>query len=102
LVRFASENQRRLGCQRFGRAQLDAEKALRDDRGASLTSLRRSAFGGVAAAMARPNLMPSLMPSAPGKPVMAVRAGNYKGYGALGAGATYRLANGEWRMASGW
>jgi autotransporter adhesin len=32
---------------------------LRDDMGASLSSLQRSAFGGVAAAMAMPNLMAS-------------------------------------------
>lgn len=65
---------------------------LRDDMGASLTSLQRSAFGGVAAAMA----MPNLMPSAPGKVVVAAGVGNYKGYSAVGAGATYRSGNGKW------
>ncbi|MGA7815237.1 YadA family autotransporter adhesin [Caballeronia sp.] len=65
---------------------------LRNDMGASMRSLQRAAFGGVAAAMA----MPNLMPSAPGKVVMAAGVGNYKGYSALGVGATYRTPNGKW------
>jgi len=65
---------------------------LRDDVGASMRSLQRSAFAGVAAAMA----MPNLMPSAPGKVVMAAGVGNIKGYGAFGAGATYRSGDGKW------
>jgi autotransporter adhesin len=65
---------------------------LRNDMGASLTSLQRSAFGGVAAAMA----MPNVMPSGPGKTVVAAGVANYKGYGAFGAGATYRSENGKW------
>ena len=66
--------------------------ALRNDVGASMRSLQRSAFAGVAAAMA----MPNLMPSAPGKVVMAAGVGNFKGYGAFGAGATYRSGDGKW------
>jgi autotransporter adhesin len=66
--------------------------ALRNDIGASLTSLQRSAFGGVAAAMA----MPNLTPREPGKTVEAAGIGNYKGYSALGAGATYRSRDGAW------
>jgi autotransporter adhesin len=40
--------------------------------------------------------MPNLMPSAPGKVVMAAGVGNFKGYGAFGAGATYRSDDGKW------
>ena len=65
---------------------------LRNDVGASLTSLQRSAFGGVAGAMA----MPNLMPSTPGNVVVRAGLANYKGYGAFGAGATYRSGNGKW------
>jgi trimeric autotransporter adhesin len=57
-----------------------------------ITSLQRSAFGGVAAAMA----MPNLMPSAPGKTVVGAGVANYKGYSAFSAGATYRSASGHW------
>jgi trimeric autotransporter adhesin len=65
---------------------------LRNDVGSSITSLQRSAFGGIAAAMA----MPNLMPSAPGKTVVAAGVANYKGYSAFGAGATYRSGDGKW------
>jgi trimeric autotransporter adhesin len=61
---------------------------LRNDVGASLTSLQRSAFGAMA--------MPSLMPSTPGNVVVGAGLANYKGYGAFGAGATYRSGNGKW------
>ena len=66
--------------------------ALRDDVSTSMTSLRRAALGGVAAAMA----MPNLMPSSPGKTVVGAGVANYKGYNAFAAGATYRSENGKW------
>jgi autotransporter adhesin len=65
---------------------------LRNDMGRSVTELSRAAFGGVASAMA----MPNLTPSQPGKTVAAVGVGNYKGYTAMGAGATYRSRDGAW------
>ncbi len=69
--------------------QLDV---LRSDFGASITSLQRAAFVGVAAAMA----MPALTARESGKTVVAAGIGNYKGYSAFGAGATYRSRNGQW------
>ena len=72
-------------------ANVNQLNALRNDIGASLTSLQRSAFAGVAAAMA----MPNLAPREPGKTVVAAGIGNYKGYSALGAGATYRSRDGH-------
>ncbi|WP_158937685.1 ESPR-type extended signal peptide-containing protein [Burkholderia sp. S171] len=66
--------------------------ALRDDVSTSMTSLRRAALGGVAAAMA----MPNLMPSSPGKTVVGAGVANYKGYNAFAAGATYRSENSKW------
>jgi autotransporter adhesin len=66
--------------------------ALRNDVSTSMTSLRRAALGGVAAAMA----MPNLMPSSPGKTVVGAGVANYKGYNAFAAGATYRSENGKW------
>ena len=64
----------------------------RIDVSTSMTSLRRAALGGVAAAMA----MPNLMPSSPGKTVVGAGVANYKGYNAFAAGATYRSENGKW------
>ena len=69
---------------------------LRTDMDASVRSLQRQAFGGIAAAMA----MPNLAPSAPGKVVVAAGIGNYKGYSAIAAAATYRSPNGKW-LANG-
>ncbi|WP_244164169.1 YadA-like family protein [Caballeronia sordidicola] len=66
--------------------------ALRNDVNSSMTSLQRAAFGGVAAAMA----MPNLMPSSPGKTVVGAGVANYKGYNAIAAGATYRTENNRW------
>lgn len=66
--------------------------SLRHDVGASITSLQRSAFGGVAAAMA----MPSIAPREPGRTVVAAGVGNFAGYSAVGAGATYRSRDGAW------
>jgi autotransporter adhesin len=66
--------------------------ALRNDVNSSMTTLRRAALGGVAAAMA----MPNLMPSAPGKTVVGAGVANYKGYNAFAAGATYRSENSRW------
>ena len=61
-----------------------------------MTSLSRAAPGGVAAAMA----MPNLIPSSPGKTVVSAGAANYKGYNALAAGVTYRSENGK-RLVNG-
>ncbi|MDR5833017.1 YadA-like family protein [Caballeronia sp. LZ034LL] len=58
----------------------------------SVNTVARQAFAGVAAAMA----MPNLTPSAPGKTVVAVGVGNYKGYTAVGLGGTYRSGNNRW------
>jgi autotransporter adhesin len=66
--------------------------ALRNDLGSSITTLQRSAFSGVASAMA----MPTLTPREAGKTVVAAGIGNYKGYSAFGAGATYRSRDGAW------
>jgi trimeric autotransporter adhesin len=65
---------------------------LRQDVGRSMTALQRSAYGGVAAAMA----MPNPTPSAPGKTVVGAGVANYKGYSAIAAGVTHRSANGKW------
>jgi autotransporter adhesin len=73
-------------------ANVSQLNALRNDMGASLSSLQRSAFGGVAAAMA----MPTLIPSGPGKTVVSAGVANYKGYSAIAAAATYRSGNGKW------
>ena len=66
--------------------------ALRSDVSSSLTSIRKAALGGVAAAMA----MPNLMPSSPGKTIVGAGVANYKGYNAFAAGATYRSENSRW------
>jgi hypothetical protein len=58
----------------------------------SVNTAARQAFAGVAAAMA----MPNLTPSAPGKTVVAMGVGNYKGYSAVGLGGTYRSENNRW------
>jgi autotransporter adhesin len=73
-------------------ANVNQLNALRNDLGASMTSLQRSAFGGVAAAMA----MPNLTPREAGRTIVAAGVGNYKGYSAFGAGATYRSRDGAW------
>jgi trimeric autotransporter adhesin len=75
-------------------ANVNQLNALRDEVGASLTSLEKSAFGGIAGAMA----MPNLMPSSPGKTVVGAGVANDKGYSAFAAGATYRSADGKWLM----
>ena len=90
-------NERRVTNVAAGQSGTDAVNGnqlnqLRSDVGQSITSLQRSAFGGVASAMA----MPSLSPREPGKTVVAVGVANYKGYGAVGAGATYRSRDGAW------
>ena len=58
----------------------------------SVVSNQRAAFGGVAAAMA----MPNMTPREAGKTVVAVGVGNYKGYSAVGVGGTYRSRDGAW------
>ncbi|SAK95102.1 hemagglutinin [Caballeronia hypogeia] len=64
--------------------------AMRNDFGSSMTSLQRSSFAGVAAAMA----MPLFTPREPGHTVVSASVGTYKGYSALGLGVTYRARNG--------
>ncbi len=59
---------------------------LRSDVGASLTALQKSAYVGVAAAMA----MPNSTPSRPGKTMVSAGVANYKGYSAIGACVTHR------------
>jgi autotransporter adhesin len=71
-------------------ANMNQVNALRNEVGQNMTALQRSAYGGVASAMA----MPSLSPREPGKTMVAVGVANYKGYGAVGAGATYRSRDG--------
>jgi autotransporter adhesin len=73
-------------------ANVNQLNALRSDVNSSITSLQRSAYGGIAAAMA----MPNLMPSSPGKTVVGAGVANYKGYNAFAAGATYRSENNKW------
>ncbi|WP_143327946.1 YadA family autotransporter adhesin [Caballeronia pedi] len=58
----------------------------------SVNSVARGAFAGVAAAMS----MPNMTPSQPGKTVVAAGVGNYKGYTAVGLGATYRSRDNSW------
>jgi len=73
-------------------ANINQLKALRNDLGANMTTLQRSAFAGVASAMA----MPNLTPREAGKTVVALGVGNYKGYSAFGVGGTYRSRDGAW------
>jgi autotransporter adhesin len=54
--------------------------------------VERAAFGGVAAAMA----MPNLTPSGPGRTMVAAGVGNYRGFSAVAAGVTYRSQNSRW------
>ena len=90
-------NERRITNVAAGQSGTDAANMnqvndLRNEVGQNMTALQRSAFGGVASAMA----MPSLSPREPGKTLVAVGVANYKGYGAVGAGATYRSRDGAW------
>lgn len=73
-------------------ANINQLNALRNDLGANMTTLQRSAFAGVASAMA----MPNLTPREAGKTVVALGVGNYKGYSAFGVGGTYRSRDGAW------
>ena len=73
-------------------ANVNQVNALRNDMGSSFRSLQRSAYGGIAAAMA----MPNATPSARGKTVVGAGVANFKGYTALGAGVTYRSDSGRW------
>jgi autotransporter adhesin len=71
---------------------LNQMSELRNDMSSSINTVRRAAYGGIAAAMA----MPNLMPSAPGKTVVGAGAASYKGMGAIAAGVTYRSQSGHW------
>jgi len=73
-------------------ANINQLNASRNDLGANMTTLQRSAFAGVASAMA----MPNLTPREAGKTVVALGVGNYKGYSAFGVGGTYRSRDGAW------
>jgi autotransporter adhesin len=58
---------------------------------ARLADVSRTAYAGVAMAMA----MPNLSPAKPGSTLVAVGSGGFQGYGAFGLGATYRSPNGR-------
>jgi trimeric autotransporter adhesin len=58
---------------------------------------QRAAFGGVASAMA----MPNLTPREAGNTVVAVGIGSYKGYSAVGVSGTYRSRDGAWLINGG-
>jgi trimeric autotransporter adhesin len=73
-------------------ANVNQLNAMRSDFGASLTSLQRGAFAGVAEAMA----MPAFTPREAGKTLVTAAVGTYKGYSAVGAGATHRSRDGAW------
>nr|WP_255581192.1 YadA-like family protein [Caballeronia sp. dw_276] len=93
----SADNERRVTNVAPGQGGTDAANMnqvndLRNEVGQNMTALQRSAFGGVASAMA----MPNLSPREAGKTVVAVGVANYKGYGAVGAGATYRSRDGAW------
>ncbi|WP_232458289.1 YadA family autotransporter adhesin, partial [Burkholderia ubonensis] len=64
---------------------------LRNDMNDSVNRVARAAYGGVAAAMA----MPNLTPGTPGNTVVAAGAANFKGNNAVAAGVTYRSRNGS-------
>jgi autotransporter adhesin len=78
-------------------ANINQLNTLRNDLGSSIASVQRSAFAGVAAAMA----MPNLTPREPGKTIVAAGVGNYKGYSAVAASATYRSRDGAWLVNGG-
>ncbi|WP_197422799.1 YadA family autotransporter adhesin [Burkholderia sp. ABCPW 14] len=63
-----------------------------DDTNRAINQVAMSAYAGIAAAMA----MPNMMPSGPGKTIVAAGGATYKGGGAMAAGATYRSRDGKW------
>jgi autotransporter adhesin len=65
-----------------------------DQANHAINQVARSAYAGVAAAMA----MPNMTPSGPGRTIVAAGAGNYKNGSALAAGVTYRSQSGNWLM----
>jgi trimeric autotransporter adhesin len=92
----SSGNERRITNVANGQAPSDAANMgqlnqLRSDMNSSINSVARAAYGGIAAAMA----MPNMTPSGPGRTVVAAGAANYKGYNAIAAGATYRSRDGR-------
>ncbi|WP_153099461.1 ESPR-type extended signal peptide-containing protein [Paraburkholderia hayleyella] len=60
----------------------------------TVSSVARSAYSGVAAAMA----MPNMTPSGPGRTIVAAGAANYKSGAAAAASVTYRSLNNHWLM----
>ncbi|KVE24215.1 hypothetical protein WS67_01235 [Burkholderia singularis] len=63
----------------------------------SLHDLAKGAYGGIAAALA----MPNLTPSGPGRTVVAVGMANYKSGNAAAVSATYRSENSRWLVNAG-
>ncbi|MEJ0003769.1 MAG: YadA-like family protein [Pararobbsia sp.] len=58
---------------------------------ARVNDVARTAYSGVAMAMA----MPNISPAKPGSTVVAAGTGGFQGYGAFGLGVTYRSPNGQ-------
>jgi autotransporter adhesin len=92
----SSSQQRRITNVAAGQSATDAVNVgqlngLRNDMTNSINQVARAAYGGIAAAMA----MPNLTPSGPGNTVVAAGVANYKGYNAFAAGATYRSRSGQ-------
>ncbi|KML57012.1 hypothetical protein VL15_14860 [Burkholderia cepacia] len=67
-----------------------------DDTNRSINQLAKSAYAGIAAAMA----MPNLTPSGPGRTIVAAGGATYKGGNAVAAGVTYRSRDNKWLMNS--
>ncbi|MGV2288683.1 ESPR-type extended signal peptide-containing protein [Trinickia sp. YCB016] len=92
----SSTSQRRITNVAIGQNPTDAVNygqlnQLRSDMNNSINQVAKAAYGGIAAAMA----MPNMMPSGPGRTVVAAGAANYKGYNAVAAGVTYRSRSGN-------
>ncbi|MFC7634246.1 YadA family autotransporter adhesin [Paraburkholderia humisilvae] len=62
-----------------------------------IDSLARGAYGGIAAAMA----MPNMTPSGPGRTVVAVGGANYKSGNAVAVGVTHRSEDSRWLVNAG-
>ena len=58
----------------------------------AINNVAKSAYAGIAAAMA----MPNMTPSGPGKTIVAAGGATYKGGSAAAVGATYRSRNNKW------
>jgi autotransporter adhesin len=91
-------NERRITNLAPGKAGTDAANVnqLNDVRNSVLAN-QRAAFGGVASALA----MPNMTPREAGNTVVAVGIGSYKGYSAVGVSGTYRSRDGAWLLNGG-